>query len=267
VAFALGYHPDKPDDRDQSADELLAAAVSVPDEGSLAKYVIRVLNQANIGSCVANAGSQGVRMSQVRQMMAAGVEKPSPPLASRLFGYFNARAYHEATAIDDGTFIRYFFKSLNKYGFCPESEWPYDTSRFAELPDQSVYRRAFDQKDPTDYYRITGSGEDRLSAIRKAISLGHPVVFGTIVSKDFTMGRGVRDLIGPTLDADQHAGGHAMLVEGYSPGGFTILNSWGDGFADHGRVRFSEDYMAWENTTDLWVVRSAPSYSDLPRSA
>lgn len=266
MAFAIGYLPDSdfPDDRDKSADELLAAATADASAGSLAQYVLRVLNQGALGSCVANSGLGAVRMSQVRQMIAAGVENPSPPLGSRLLGYYNARSYHEATEIDKGTYIRFFFKALNQFGFCPESEWPYDTTRFAERPDQHVYRRAFDQRDPTDYYRITGVGDARLVAIRKAITLGHPVVFGTTISKDMTMGRGVREVMNPPTDPEQYAGGHAMIVEGYDPTGFTILNSWGEGFGRRGRCVFSADYMAWERTTDLWVVRSAPSYSDLP---
>lgn len=257
MRYSIGYLPDSdyPDERDKDSKELLTA-LETDETGSLEQYVVDVLNQGQLGSCVANAGNQAVRMSQWRQ-----VPDFIPPLASRLFGYYNPRIYHDATDVDSGTYIRFFFKALNKYGFCPESKLPYDISKFDETPDHGIYRAAFDQKDPTDYYRIYETGDDRITAIERAISQGYPVVFGTVVTNAFCRGQADGIIPKPT---GNYAGGHAMVVEGFNRTEeyCTILNSWGLGFGVRGRCKFSYDYMTWERTQDLWVVRSAPNYSD-----
>jgi len=162
--YAIGYMPDDdyPDERDKDSKELLTA-IEVADSEYLTRWVVKVLNQKNLGSCVSNSGVQALRMSQYRQTGEI------PPLASRLFGYYNPRTYHDATDADRGTYIRFFFKALNKFGFCPESKMPYDTSKWADKPDFGVYRAAFDQKDPTDYYRIYETGDERVEAIKRAI--------------------------------------------------------------------------------------------------
>jgi len=262
--FSIGYIPDVYDPRDHDYKDVLAKAsisLTSSDEHSLEQYVVEVLNQLNLGSCVANAGYQGVRVSQVEQLMKAGQYDPSnpPPLGARLFGYYNARSYHNATDQDSGTYIRYFFKALNKFGFCSEDKYVYDTSKFSKRPGHAAYKAGYDQKDPTDYYRITGTGEDRLKEIRTAIANDDPVVFGTAVSEDFCRGIGINDII--DVPTGTIAGGHAMMVEGFKKNYFVILNSWDDSFGDNGRVKFSEDYMAWSKTQDLWVVRKAPQYS------
>jgi len=254
--YAIGYMPDSdyPDERDKDAKDILTA--DTHDSATLSHWVVEVLNQRNLGSCVANAGFQAIRMSQRCQNVAV-----IPPLGSRLFGYYNPRTYHDAEDDDNGTYIRFFFKALNKFGFCPESKYPYYTDKFADKPDHGIYRAAIDQKDPTDYYRIRGTGDDRIEAIKKAITQGHPVVFGTTVTGKFC--RGDADGIIPRPTGG-YRGGHAMVVEGFNDAEeyCVILNSWGSGFGDGGRCKFSYDYMTWSRTSDLWVVRSAPSYSE-----
>ena len=255
--YAIGYMPDSdyPDERDKDSKEILTAA-EADEWASLSQWVVDVLNQRSLGSCVSNSGLQAVRMSQRRQ-------NPDviPPLGSRLFGYYNPRTYHDAEDDDNGTYIRFFFKALNKFGFCPESKYPYYIDKFADKPDHGIYRAAIDQKDPTDYYRIYETGDDRIRVIKRAISQGHPVVFGTTVTNKFCRGEADGVIPRPTTG---YRGGHAMLVEGFNDAEecCIILNSWGRGFGDNGRCKFGYDYMTWSQTRDLWVVRSAPSYSE-----
>lgn len=261
--FKTGYRPDVKDSRDISFNKLLAASPKkiTPLKASLEAYVVDVLDQGNLGSCVSQAGFQAVRISQVKQLKDSKTFTKNPPIGSRLFGYYNSRSYHNETTVDSGTYIRYFFKALNKFGFCPEKVMPYDTSKFAKRPTFLAYKKAFDQKDPTDYYRIDETGDSRLEKIRLAVANGYPVVFGTSVSNDFCSGIGINGTIAPPINKSI-AGGHAMCVVGYESNYFVILNSWGDSFGNNGRILFSGDYMKWDQTSDLWVVKSAPEYSE-----
>lgn len=264
MRYKVGYLPDEKDNRDWKFKHFAQSKnLQKLSSASLRDNVVEVLNQLNIGSCVANSGFQGIRMSQIRQLKDLGKYNSNnpPPLGSRLFGYYNPRSYHNATSIDSGTYIRYFFKALNKFGFCPEYIMPYNTVDFDKRPSHAVYKAAYDQKDPTDYYRIEETGEERLEQIELAISNGYPVVFGTEVSKDFCMGININDVIDPPINLTI-AGGHAMLIEGFEDKKYTILNSWSDEFGNDGRIVFSADYIMWAKTQDLWVVKAAPQYSN-----
>jgi C1A family cysteine protease len=76
------------------------------------------------------------------------------------------------------------------------------------------------------------------------------VVFGTLIDEAF------RDRGGPSVvDAPKGAtiGGHAMIIVGYIGGKFLVKNSWGKGWRQGGYAFFTPEYIAWEDTWDLWV--------------
>ena len=246
----LGYRPDPPKTTDFPASELLAAAPPPPPSASLKHLVVEVLDQGAHSSCVAHAILQAVRCSHRAQGIA------QPELGSRLFGYYLSRAYHHDTANDSGTYLRLFFQALNKFGFCPESIWPYDKD-FSDMPPQSAFRAAFDQASPTVYRRIDATGADRLDAIKRAIAGGFPVCFGTDVDSAFCSNQLAEPVRPPTANI---AGGHAMMVGGYDGDTFEVVNSWGS-WGDAGWVKLSGDYLAWDGTRDLWIVEKAPVYS------
>jgi C1A family cysteine protease len=264
AARGLGYLPDPPQKAaiDWSATEILKAA-PLPPSASNADLVPDVLQQGRLGSCTANAAAVALRAC----MLLRG--DPSPEIASRLFLYYLARATHGAQTADTGTFLRAIFQVANKFGFPRESEWIYSddtdprTGKAFMLPDSTAFRAAFDQSSPTEYRRIYETGYDRIDTIKRALAERHLVVFGTDVSERFCNG----DIDGgnpipPPANREPIGGGHAMAVEGYDGDTFTIVNSWGAGFGNEGRCAFSADYLAWEKTRDLWIVRFAPAFSD-----
>jgi C1A family cysteine protease len=254
----LGYRPDPPKARhekpDLVAEPMLRAAPPPPSSASIRHFVVDVLDQGGIGSCVSQSILQAVRCSHRRQ----GVE--NPVLGSRLFGYYLSRAYHHQTGEDSGTFLRLFFQALTKFGFCPETLWPYsdDSERFKRMPPSAAFRAAFDQANPTTYRRITGEGATRLDQIKRAIAAGYPVCFGTNVDNDFCNNRLVEPLQPPRANI---AGGHALLVVGYENDFFEVVNSWSSSWGDEGYCRFSLDYMSDPSTRDLWIVEHSPKYS------
>jgi C1A family cysteine protease len=245
----LGYRRDPLDVRDHSAHDKLGAG-PVPPAASARQYIVDVLDQGNASSCVANAILQAVRADHVRQGATA------PALGSRLFGYYLSRAYHNETHVDGGTFLRTFFASLVKFGFCPETAWPYELDVLNKMPPADSFRLAFDQKTPTSYSRIMSHGAERILAIKRAIAAGHVVCFGTDIATDFFGDKGEVPIDPPT--GMQIAGGHAMAVVSYNGDVFEICNSWGTGWGADGFCYFTADYLAWDGTWDLWICESAP---------
>src|SRR6185503_5134278 len=256
---ALGYRPDPPkgpgDKPDFDARAKLRAA-PIPYRASNRHLVLSVLDQGSIGSRVANAVMQAVRASQVRQGAV------NPQLGSRLWTYYLARAASNEQNEDSGTFIRQAFAGITKLGFPPESDWPYsDQGRaFAEPPPPGVIRSAYDQRTPTEYHRIFETGADRVTAVKRALSQGFLVCFGSPVSVRFCSGDLGDDPVLPPID-EPIAGGHAQAIVGYDGDDFDVVNSWGDDFGTGGFWTMSAAWVAWEQASDFWLVESAPQFS------
>jgi C1A family cysteine protease len=252
----FGWRPDPPKLPGQTPDHSAVphlAATAIPHSASVRQYS-RVLDQGDLGSCVANAGFQAVLVSHGRQGVA------NPELGSRLMGWYLAKATHGEADKDTGTFLRAFFDMLNKFGFCPESKWPYDVARFAEMPPAAAFRAAFDQHSPTVYQRINSAGPARGDDIKRAIAAGYAVAFGTLVANDIFDLNSYSPVPAPI--GKPIAGGHALCVVGYEGDAFEIINSWGKDFCNEVYCWFSLQYMEWEETTDLWIVQQAPRYSE-----
>jgi C1A family cysteine protease len=273
---ALGWLPDpaKHDDEQPDHDFAALSLVAAPPSATLRPFVVSILDQGGLGSCVANAGFQAIRISHVRQaangspVIAAAIMAQKPPeLGSRLWGYYFARAIHHMTAFDSGTHLRSFFQAINALGFPPESAWPYsddkggDRPRYTRQPKTNAFRLAADQRAPTVYRRIFTEGADRIDDVKLAIANGYAVAFGIDVSDDFC-----DNLIDPSKPLDPPtgaiAGGHAMTAIGYDGDTFEIMNSWGDDWGDRGYFLASASFL--EAGRDLWTVEHAPRYASEP---
>lgn len=260
----LGYIPDPPDNRDLRFADLKAEVTygldvdPPPPVWSNAGLVLNVLSQGDLGSCVANATAQGIRMNMVYR------SDPEPVLPSRLQLYFMARAAAHEEKIDGGTHLRTTFSMINKYGFCREDKYRYgyDVKQFARTPPIDTWPHSIDQrtKNEVKYWRIWEVGAERIKAIKHAVSMEYAVVFGVTVDDKFTSRPPPSTPILPPTG--NIAGGHAMLVEGYDEAkrSFTILNSWGQGWGFGGRCYFAPEYL--EEAHDIWVVEHVPRWSD-----
>jgi C1A family cysteine protease len=259
--FIPGWIKDSADKhvKDWNAQLLIDRVTERPSQVSLRYLILTILNQLNLGSCVTNAGAQGIRAALVK----AGDMRAK--LLSRLFAYYYARAISPGnTSVDSGTQIRCFFDVIARIGYCPEEAWPYDITKFTKMPGSEALRAAFDQKTSVGYYRIFSTGKQRVSDICTAVAGGHTVVFGTQVGMDFMTWRpGDPALLPPS----RSEGGHALLVAGYAPGPseasivFDICNSWGPDYGDGGYCTMADDYLAWDETADLWIVENTPIFS------
>ncbi len=262
----MGWKRDPVDARDADAAETLRA-VQVPRSASN-RGLAKILDQRSLGSCTSNSVAQCIRAAEI----VAGAPLTTP-FMSRLFAYYLARAYDGTTHEDAGTNIRTIFRVINKYGFPPESAWPYSDNTdpaqgdvlFDRMPSAEAFREAYDrrasvanaQRGVVSYAKILATGDARCLAIKQAIAARCLVAFGTDVSEAFCNGEGVSAPVAPPI-GQSIVGGHAMCIVGYDGDTFEVANSWGETFAYAGFVRFSKEYIKWDRSDDFWIVRKAP---------
>lgn len=208
------------------------------------------MNQLRLNSCTGNGTAESVEILN----SIAGYQ---PVPLSREFIYALARNEepdpsnpgHTMLEKDQGAHIRDCFDVLSRYGVCDEYLWPYDETKVNTSPSLMAQRQALGHKIHS-YYRIDATGDDRLDQIVSALRANHPVVFGTNIEQSFealASNTPVGPPQGPTV------GGHCMVVVGFINNFFLIKNSWGPGWAANGFCYFQPDYLAWNNTTDIWV--------------
>jgi C1A family cysteine protease len=242
--------PQVPGKRDWGFDVLGLSSSALPSEVDLSKLAL-VLDQGATESCVAQSWEQAIRIG-----LQSHHKIQNPPLGSRLFGYSNARALHDAERTDRGTYLRSYAYALAKGGNCPESEWPFDPSKVNTPPPPRAFRAAWGRRGIKGYYKIFEQREERSEAVRSALANGYAVVFGTMIDRAFTEDAGP-EVIG--IPQGNLIGGHAMCIVGYKtiPNYgtlFLVVNSWGFGWRRSGFAWFTEEILQWHYTQDLWVV-------------
>ena len=265
MSKACGYLPDTHSASDWDHRMLLSAGLPPvrAENLDMLRLVPEILDQGDIGSCVANAALGAIRL---KQKVQSGERMPE--LGSRLLTYYLCRGYLGTEDSDSGAQIRDAFRSFNAYGFCRESAYPYRPGRFAQKPPAHLFTRSFDQRDPARYWRISSHGEQRIAELKAAIDAGNPIVCGAMIGQAFLDWEGT---IGMTCPLSVGAAaGHAFYLAGYHELGVVAVNSWGRSWGDLGRFCIS-----WDNPTmgdvdkllDIWVVEQAPSFSDDTLSA
>ena len=250
----LGWKKDPHNPKDFKFEQLKPrlTVVSTSDEHIINERA-PIFDQGRLSSCVANATCGAL------EILLGLSDSAEPPRLSRLFIYWNARVYTKETNLDEGTYIRDAFDSLRTLGVCLESTWKYNSGMVFAQPNLNSYREG-DDNTITAFYRIGSSGSQRVDDIESAIRSDHPVVFGTNVSKEFQGYSGGNKVWDPPSSS---IGGHAMVITGVrinSSGEreFLVRNSWGTNWGDNGRCWFSEKYIKWDETNDIWVPTLVP---------
>lgn len=242
-----GWHRDLPDQRDLffSVEQVETLAPVV----SLRSLFPPVYNQMQLGSCSANSVGGIFEYEQ-------GVQKEKEFTPSRLFIYYNERAYVGQQNQDSGSTIRMGIKSLVQYGVAPESEWPYNISNFSVQPPPNVYTDAEKNK-VLRYARVPQS----IRTFQATLSQGHPISFGFTVYESFESEEVARTGIVPLPEPNEVTlGGHAVILVGYDSNKngslhFEVRNSWGSEWGDQGYFWMPAAYLADANlSSDFWVI-------------
>lgn len=205
-------------------------------------------DQRHLNSCSANALAAALRMDEAKQHEAVR----SDP--SRLFIYYNERLV--ARVVDDNAAVslRDGYKTIARFGACPESMWPYDERLFRRKPAPACYRAGL-RHVAIEYYRIRRT----LAQLRRCLAERFPFVFGVAVHQSFLSSR-VRatGTIPMPARGDRYLGGHAVLAVGYLHARRVLIfrNSWGARWGDRGYgylpyAYLMSDALAW----DFWTMR------------
>ena len=260
MAHAFGWVPQRPDHRDRLyhleeriyQGHQLPAKVDLHDQG----IVPPIWDQGQLGSCTAHGSLRAFLTEAKRQ-------GESVPMLSRLMQYWDTRSREGTTDQDSGGMVRDAIKVLATDGCAPESDWPYDISRFIEEPPAACYQAA-KQYMSVKYQAVRVGGPG--APIRTALASGLAVVFGFSVPTSFEDGSWdpasqVLPLPSPT---EGFIGGHCVAITGYDfsctefPVPYFIPdNSW-DGWGWEGRFRMDYRWFdPWVGlASDLWVIQA-----------
>jgi len=202
-----------------------------------------VYDQGQLGSCTANA-----------LCAAFAYETQNVDMGSRLFVYYNERMLEHTIPQDAGALLSDGVKTLEKYGVCPETEWPYVISKFAIKPIAKCYT------DALAHHVVSALNiQNTLSAMKQSLTAGHPFVVGIAVYDSFESNQvaltGIVPM--PNVNTESLLGGHAVLVVGYddSHQWFIVRNSWGINWGAKGYFYLPYAYLTNSNlTSDLWNI-------------
>jgi hypothetical protein len=185
------------------------------------------------------AWAQAVRTTLLRRGVGC-------PELSALFSYYAGRAEWGGQRKDSGSHLRSAAKAMMRFGCASEAAWPFDSLRVNKQPTFSAFRSAHDLRGLRAYARIADGDVD---GVRRAIAAGHAVTAGWKIDRAFQLhdGKGVLDVPrGPII------GAHAWVLEDYaSDGTFGLINSWSERWANAGRARMTEAFVA--QARDMWT--------------
>lgn len=241
-----GWIPQLPDLRDAQLG--IGAVTALPSKVDLRSsgHMPPVYDQGQLGSCTGNGISAVVDFENHR--LDGKFLTPS-----RLWVYYQERVIEHTVPQDAGAQIRDGIKAVSKLGVCPESEWPYDISTFADKPPQRDYTDAL--KDRVLTYK---AAPQDLQSLKAVLAGGLPVVFGFTVYASFESADVARTGIVPMPSpSEQILGGHCTVLAGYDDAvdRFLVRNSWGTGWGQSGYFEMPYLYTTSRSlASDFWVV-------------
>jgi len=248
-----GWVADTPDFRDHLYGAPVAALVKLPPKVDLRPQCPKTIyDHRQLGSCTGNAIACAMQFNRMK------LKRKPNFIPSRLFIYYNERDMEDTIASDSGAQIRDGIKSVAKLGDCPETDWPYDISKFATKPPAQCYTKAAKYKTVL-YQRVSQS----LNQMKGCLASGFPFVFGFSVYDSFESAAVARSGVVPMPGAtEKQIGGHAVLAVGYDDKEqrFLVRNSWGPKWGIGGYFTMPYAYMTDSNLADdLWTIRVVAS--------
>lgn len=234
---------------------------ALPQIADLRAQCSPVANQGGIGACTGFALASGLD-----EYLAKKAGRPAT--LSPAFVYYQERKLQGNADMseDTGASIETGMKVLESMGTCPEANMPFlpmaehkDPAKvkayLATAPSALAIKDALEFRIPgsksfitSDPGKLTPVAVSTMSAIRRSLANGMPVVAGMIVFESM-MSEKVKDTglvpLPDVQNGDKPVGGHAVMIVGYdqAKGHFIVRNSWGTGWGDQGYFYLPYDYV------------------------
>lgn len=219
----------------------------VPAYSDLEPILPPCFDQLNTSSCTGN----GISGALLSSMSYAKVPLVVP---SRLFLYYNERVIEGDPNQDGGAMIHDGLSGLHKWGYCPETDWPFDPAMLLTQPSPAAYLAAKGNEIGT-YANMDGAPAD---SFKLTLAHGRGIVFGfdvyTAFESDEVAKTGI--LHRPTA-SEQLLGGHCVMLAGHddSKQAFKVRNSWGTSWGLNGYFYMDYDYFFSNLCSDFWVIK------------
>lgn len=243
-----GWIPDLPDARDHLYAAPAPVMAALPAKVDLRPQCPAVYDQGQLGSCTANAIGAAIQFDRMKQGLTPNF------VPSRLFIYYNERVIERTVSTDSGAQIRDGIKTVAKQGACPETDWPYDITKFAVPPTKLDYVEALGNR-AVSYSRLV----QNLNLLKGCLASGYPFIFGFTVYESFESQAVAQSGMVPMPSPnEQTVGGHAVTAVGYDDSAqrFIVRNSWGTGWGIGGYFMMPYAYVTDSNLADdLWTIR------------
>ena len=222
--FTDGCSPSPADDRDYTVDTVALASAPLPK--TYLQSGMKVLNQGNVGRCVAHACATAMGYGEKLNGMKTVHD------FSRGFIYGNRRILdHQG----EGMYIRQALKQLNHCGDCEYKDFPYNETypqvkNRIEQDKENLLNKAAPFK-IINYFRCYSNND-----VKRALLGQGAVVISIPVYDSFAS---ECPLPSPT---DQYLGGHAMCIVGWDETGWIIQNSWSNKWGNNGNMHLPYEY-------------------------
>ena len=214
-------------------DKLTAAVVPKLPLSYMPSKLGNILDQGNLGTCVANAFQYTV-----------SVQTNKAAIPSRLMLYAIARCIDGTSLMaDDGTTVRTACQELSKYGCCAETLYPYIEDKYSLMPPMSAFigSKLFRQ------FKYSFINQD-LASLKAALFVNKcPIIFGISVYDSFMTDAVAATGTVPMPDKvnETNIGGHCIVMVGYSDSAKVLycVNSWGTSWGNRGTFSLPYDYV------------------------
>lgn len=258
-----GWRKDQPDFRDLMYAAPQDVVAALPSKIDLSANITLppwepVWDQGRIGSCGPHTAGADLVYAALKQQGLT-----NPPMPSRLFIYYSTRQTMGTLDRDSGVSNRDMLKTLASRGWCDESLWPYDISKFTQRPPEACWQQAAQRK-ITQYLSVQQTEQQVLGCLAN----GDPFILGFTVYDNIDDEDTKRTgLIKMPTSRNRRIGGHDVLACGYSLEQRVIKfrNSWGKGWGEDGYGFLPLAYVLHPGmASDFWTVKH-PSLPDQPQ--
>ena len=236
-SVSLGWKQPSLPSRGKLFASMFGGTIRVPPEVSLRPLCPPVRDQKQLGSCTGQAYAAAIDIL-IAKMIKDGIWNLPGFKASALWIYLRERMMEGSVPFDDGATCTDGARVLEDVGVASEADWPYNPSKFAVMPPQSVV-------DAASHVRgiNTDSLAHDLNTITGCLALGLPVVVGVAVYDSFfDAPNGEVPIPG---NNETRRGGHAvtLMEHSFSKRTLTAIGSWGEDEADQGYHHFPFGYI------------------------